>query len=381
MFPGQGSQKKGMGAALFDEFPELTTKADEILGYSIRSLCLDDADGLLNQTQYTQPALYFVNTLSIEQLQKQNVTKIDYLLGHSLGEYNALQASGAMSFEDGLRLVKKRGELMSQAANGGMLALLKININDIEQILEKYGLHSIDIANYNTPSQTVISGPKNDIEKAKSLFEKEGAYAITLNTSGAFHSRYMENAKIEFAHYIKSFSFHQPKIPVISNVYARPYKQEEIAQTLAEQITHPVRWTESIQYLLYQGELEFKELGDNSTILSKMISEIKKEFKSAKVVELKQRKSQDHHTTDGTPNSSGKMLRENELKTIEQEIHNWNKKYPIGTKIKVDGYEEVMKTRSEAVMLFGFRSAIYLEGFNGYFPLKKVRVLDQGVSV
>lgn len=353
MFPGQGSQKKGMGAAFFDEFPEFTEKADEILGYSIRSLCLDDID-LLNQTQYTQPALYFVNTLSFEQHRKQNAIRIDYLLGHSLGEYNALQASGAMSFEDGLRLVKKRGELMSRAANGGMIALLKINVHDIEQILKKYGLNNIDIANYNTPSQTVISGPKNDIEKAQSYFEKEGAYAITLNTSGAFHSRYMEDAKIEFSDYIKTFTFNQPKIPVISNVYARPYKKEEIAETLAKQITHPVRWTESVQYLLQQGELEFKELGDNSTILSKMIPEIKNKFKGTKVVELK---------------------------TTEQEINNWNKKYPVGTKVKVDGYEEVMKTRSEAIMLFGFRAAIYLEGFNGYFPLTNVKVLDEGVLV
>lgn len=271
---------------------------------------------------------------------------------------------------------------MSQATNGAMMALLKININDIEHILEKYGLDSIDIANYNTPSQTVISGPKDAIEKAQSLFEKEGAYALTLNTSGAFHSRYMEDAKTEFADYIKAFTFNQPKIPVISNVYARPYKQEEIAQTLAKQITHPVRWTEGVQYLLHQGELEFKELGDNSTTLSKMISEIKKNFKGAEDVELKQGKSQDHHTdTDGTQNSSGKALRKNELKTTEQEINNWNKKHPVGTKVKVDGYEEVLKTRSEAVMLFGFRAAVYLEGFNGYFPLTNVKVVDEGVSV
>src|SRR4051812_36667715 len=124
VFPGQGSQRKGMGENLFDEFPELTKKADKILGYSIKELCLNDSDSKLNQTQYTQPALYVVNALSYQKKIKDEGKQPDYLAGHSLGEYNALQAAGIFSFEDGLKLVKKRGELMSQAKNGGMAAIL-----------------------------------------------------------------------------------------------------------------------------------------------------------------------------------------------------------------------------------------------------------------
>ena len=120
LFPGQGSQRKGMGKGLFEAFPELTSEADEILGYSIRDLCLKDPKQKLVQTQYTQPALYVVNALSYQQKLKEVDQALDFVAGHSLGEYNALQASGAISFADGLKLVQKRGELMSQAPEGAM---------------------------------------------------------------------------------------------------------------------------------------------------------------------------------------------------------------------------------------------------------------------
>lgn len=160
VFPGQGSQRKGMGGTLFDEFEELTAKADEILGYSIKEMCLRDPNRRLSETQYTQPALYTVNALSYLKKVKETRKTPDYVAGHSLGEYNALFASGVFNFEDGLKIVKKRGELMGRATGGGMAAVIGLNEGQIEDILKRNNLQSIDIANYNTPSQIVISGKK-----------------------------------------------------------------------------------------------------------------------------------------------------------------------------------------------------------------------------
>lgn len=137
LFPGQGSQKKGMGEGLFDEFPEMTKKADEILGYSIKELCLTDPRKELNKTQFTQPALYVVNALSFQKKMKEGESEPDFVAGHSLGEYNALHAAEVMSFEEGLKLVKKRGELMSKAENGGMAAILKTPEEEIKNILKE----------------------------------------------------------------------------------------------------------------------------------------------------------------------------------------------------------------------------------------------------
>jgi trans-AT polyketide synthase/acyltransferase/oxidoreductase domain-containing protein len=274
LFPGQGAQSKGMGKNLFREFPLLTRRSDEILGYSIERLCLENPENQLNLTQYTQVALYVVNALDYMARRQQNDPSVmaEFLMGHSLGEYNALLAGGAFDFETGLRLVMKRGELMGATAGGAMAAVLGESPDRLRQALDQHGLDVIELANYNTPKQTVISGPSEAIARAMHLLSAEKIMAIPLNVSAAFHSRSMQAAQQSFAEFVKTFSFNAPNPPVIANATARPYEQGRITETLIDQITSPVRWTESIRYVLRQGQFEFTEIG--SSILTKMVKEI-----------------------------------------------------------------------------------------------------------
>lgn len=278
VFPGQGSQTKGMGDGLFDEFEELTLQADGVLGYSIKELCLEDPNQTIGMTQYTQPALYVVNALSYLQKVNNIGEKPDFVAGHSLGEYNALFAAGAFDFATGLKLVQKRGELMSHAIGGGMAAVIGLTAEQVADALISNGLENIDIANYNSPTQIVISGRRTDIENAQPIFERVKGVKmyVILKTSGAFHSRYMEQSRKEYEGFISDIQFFELMIPVISNFTARPYKQSEIRQNLIQQITHPVKWTESIRYLMGLGEMEFEEIGPGK-VLSGLARRIKNE--------------------------------------------------------------------------------------------------------
>jgi malonyl CoA-acyl carrier protein transacylase len=378
VFPGQGSQKKGMGENLFDEFPELTKKADKILGYSIKELCVDDPDQKLNQTEYTQPALYVVNALSYQKKIKDGGKQPDYLAGHSLGEYNALQAAGVISFDDGLKLVKKRGELMSQARNGAMAAILNSSEDKIQEILQEAGLTGIDIANLNSPFQIVISGLKEDVNKAQPYFQNANAMFIPLNTSGAFHSRYMKEAETEYTKFVKKAKFAKPNIPVVANVTGQLYTVENAAQNLISQISNCVRWTDSIVYLLTQGDMEFEELGVGD-VLTKLIRAIKKEY-DAKTTPISEK------SVDAPSTSVKAALVKNEKSTEEklavkqmgqleptELVAQWNKDYPIGTKVISDFYDIELETRTEAMVLFGHRAAVYMKGYNGYFDLREVK--------
>lgn len=269
IFPGQGSQFKGMGKELFSLFPEQVKSASDILGYSLEDLCLNDREGLLSQTQYTQPALFAVNALHYYRQRERP----DFLAGHSLGEYNALLAAGVFSFETGLRLVKKRGQLMGAATGGGMAAVLGISAQEVRAALDARGLDEIDLANINSPTQTVIAGRKEKLAEAAEWFAEKNIRCVTLNVSAAFHSRHMRAAQAEFAEFLKSFSFAPPEITVLANVTARPYDQDRIAETLAAQIASPVQWVDSIRYALGKGDVEFQEMG--ASVLSKMVQEIK----------------------------------------------------------------------------------------------------------
>lgn len=275
MFAGQGSQSRGMGRELFAAFPQQTQLASDVLGYSIERLCLEDPDKRLNDTAYTQPAVYVVNALGFMRKRVDGDPAVDaeYFLGHSLGEYNALEAAGAFDFETGLRLVAKRGEIMGRMRDGGMAAVLKIETARLREFLDRKGFDSVDLANYNTPTQTVISGPKDVLERVVQALESDGIPAIPLKVSAAFHSRYMRAAETDFAKFAGGFGYAKPQRTVISNTDATPYGAGDSVDKLSAQISTPVRWLDSIRYLIDQGVSEFVEI--NSAILSRMVAEIR----------------------------------------------------------------------------------------------------------
>lgn len=267
VFPGQGSQKKGMGEGLFERFPEITREADFELGYSIRELCLADPRGELNRTEFTQPALYTVNALTYQKVLAETGTRPHAVAGHSLGEYNALLAAGAFDFRTGLKLVKRRGELMARATGGGMAAVVGLTEAQVKDVLLRAGFLRVSIANLNAPQQTVISGPRDDILALQSHFESAGVRLyLPLNVSGAFHSPFMQPARDEMAALLNTFAFRPLELPVISNVEAAPYKNDQIAALLARQITSPVRWVETVRYFLKLANPTFKEIGPGNVL-------------------------------------------------------------------------------------------------------------------
>lgn len=380
MFPGQGSQKKGMGGELFDEFQELTEKADKILGYSIKELCLEDPRRELNNTQFTQPALYVVNALSFLKVVAEQ-GKPDYVAGHSLGEFNALHAAGVFDFEAGLKLVKKRGELMSKATGGGMAAVMNASKDDIERVLAENNFDKIELANYNTQVQIVISGDFDQIAEAQEAFKFGRTRYYPLNTSGAFHSRFMKEAQTKFSTYLKRFKFAKPEVPVIANVTAEPYTDDAVFDNISAQIASTVQWCDSVQYLLAQdADMEFVELGGGD-VLTKMVATIKLQNKKAAQAseEAAEREKSEPAPTKAaepkvTPIVSASVKKPQTFLDAEEKVGQWNAKYPVGTKVKstVAGYEE-LETRSEAIVLFGHRAAVYMKGYNGYFDLNEVQ--------
>ncbi len=282
VFPGQGSQQRRMGEALFDrvrEFATVEAQVDALLGYSLRRLCLMDPDNRLKETQYTQPALFVVNALHYYDAVHQGL-RPDFLAGHSLGEYDALLAGGVFDLLTGVRLVSKRGELMSQARQGAMAAVVGLDAAVIARILRDNSLTSTDLANFNSPTQTVISGSKEDITRAGALFERAGASLyVPLAVSAAFHSRYMAEAAERFADFLVPFAFDAPRIPVIANVTAQPYPTERasdsIKRLLVRQIAQPVMWTQSVRLLLRHGVSEFRELGPGN-VLTRLIEQTRR---------------------------------------------------------------------------------------------------------
>jgi malonyl CoA-acyl carrier protein transacylase len=261
-----------MGGDLFDKFPDITALASHVLGYSVKKLCLENPNSLLDETQYTQPIVYTVNALLWMQRKEQGGPAPTYVAGHSLGEYNALLAADVFDFETGLRLVKRRGEVMGRIEGGGMAAVVGITKARVVEVIDYYGLTDIDVANDNSPMQVVLSGHKSAIVAAQQVFEtlpEKPIYSI-LRTSGAFHTKYMASAAEQFASYMldRRFHFNTPRLPVIANLDARPYRPGQSEQTLIEQITQPVRWTDTVRYLLKNGECDFVEVGVGRVLTS-----------------------------------------------------------------------------------------------------------------
>lgn len=275
VFPGQGSQIKGMGGPLFDRYPDLVRQADEILHFSIEDLCLEDREFRLGLTKYTQPAMFVVSALSyLNTIEKDG--EPDYLAGHSLGEYSALFAAGVFDFATGLEIVKKRAELMAMADNGAMAAVIGLNPDEVWRILVDRPDTRLWIANYNSPSQVVVAGSKGAVDTIGEMFGKKPAcHIVSLKVSGAFHSPLMEKAGEEFQTFIKGIALEPPRIPVIANVSAEPYDAGTVKDLLVRQMTHAVRWTESIAYLLNLGETDFVEIGPGD-VLTRLIGQIRR---------------------------------------------------------------------------------------------------------
>jgi malonyl CoA-acyl carrier protein transacylase len=399
MFPGQGSQARGMGGDLFDAFPELTAKADEVLGYSIKELCLEDPRRELGKTQFTQPALYVVNALSYYKRIKDTGETPDYLAGHSLGEFNALLAAECFDFETGLKLVKKRGELMSEATQGAMAAIVNATRDQIEALLKEKGLVNVDIANYNTPLQIVISGPTADIAACQEIFQFDRVMYVPLNTSGAFHSRLMIPAKQKFEAFLKKRKFSKPKIPVIANLTAKPYPNGAVVEYLSKQISSTVLWSDTIHHLMSLSDaMEFVEIG-HGDVLAKMILKIKQIAakaaaeqtsppaqaaekseapKADTVVAASASVAKDAGVANAESNGGAHGDR---FALAEQKVAAWNSRHPVGTGVKSLVAEHgALITRTPAVVLFGHRAAVYMEGFNGYFDLDELSLEERSAA-
>ena len=270
IFPGQGSQYPGMAKALYEKDPtarELLEKANEILGFRITDIMFEGTADDLKQTKVTQPAIYLHSTVLARCLGSFTP---DMVAGHSLGEFSALTAAGAITFEDGLRLVSIRAQAMQKAcekAPGTMAAIIALAADKVEEICA--GTPGIVVAaNYNCDGQIVISGEKDAVEAACSRMKEAGAKrALVLPVGGAFHSPLMEPARAELAEGIEKTPFLQPRCPVYQNVTASPSTDPEtIKANLLAQLTSPVRWTQSMKHMLSDGADHFIELGPGKVL-------------------------------------------------------------------------------------------------------------------
>jgi len=276
LFPGQGSQKKGMGEPLFAAFPELVARADAILGYSIEELCVRDPERKLAHTEFCQPALYVVNALShLHALASEPPPR--FYAGHSLGEYNALLAAGCFEFEVGLRLVARRGQLMARASGGGMAAVLGLSADAVRgELLPSAGSTDLDIANINSPTQVVVSGDQEAIKRLVAhARDRKSVKVVPLMVSAAFHSRHMEQAASVFAEELARVVIRDPQVPVVSNCTGAPFAPGKLREVLAQQMRSGVRWWDSLVTLRRLGVDEARQLGPGR-ILSDLWEEARK---------------------------------------------------------------------------------------------------------
>ena len=278
VFPGQGAQFVGMGKDLYNSSNEAKNyfdKANDILGFGITDIMFAGSDEDLKQTKVTQPAVFLHSVISA--LVMGTDFRPDMVAGHSLGEFSALVASGALSFEDGLRLVSIRAFAMQKACEinpSTMAAVLGLDDNKVEEICSQID-GVVVAANYNCPGQLVISGKKDDVAKACELMKEAGAKrALPLQVGGGFHSPCMQPAKEELEKAIRATVFSKPVCPVYQNVDGKPYTDvENIKNNLIAQLTSPVRWTQTVRNMAADGATEFVELGPG-TVLQGLIKKI-----------------------------------------------------------------------------------------------------------
>ena len=289
VFPGQGSQKVGMGSDLYNKFDavkKIFKKADETLGFKISDLILNGPQEKLNQTIYTQPAIYLISIAICDILKKETnffEKKIGFFAGHSLGEYSALTVADVITFEQGLLMLKNRGEAMQSAVplgEGGMLAVLGVETSKIKNIINENSKNiKCFLANDNSNGQLILSGNNAELEKFARVLKEKNIKNIKLPVSAPFHCELMNKATVKMEKIINEQIFKEPKFNIVSNVTASKYKNEnEIKQLLTKQIESPVRWRESVLYMISNGTSIFVEIGPGK-VLSGLIKRINKEVK------------------------------------------------------------------------------------------------------
>lgn len=276
-FPGQGAQHVGMGRKIAAQYPkaqELYERAKPILGFDLAKLCFEGPAAELDSTVISQPALFVSSLAALEKLRADSpeiVLGCEIAAGLSLGEYTALVFASAMSFEDGLRVVKRRGEAMQAAADAtpsGMVSILLLERAQVEQICQEASGHgSIQIANFLCPGNLVVSGDNAACERAAELAVAAGGRAIPLAVAGAFHTNIMCPADEALAEVLSEVEIRTPEIPVVSNVDAQTHSEpEEIRQLLIRQVVNPVRWEDSINLMLSEGCTDFYEVGPGKVL-------------------------------------------------------------------------------------------------------------------
>ncbi len=291
LFAGQGAQVVGMGRDLAERFPSAKAwfdRANRTLGYDLASICFNGPDSELTKTENAQPGIFLVSWVCFELLkEKVPDLKFDAAAGLSLGEFTALTAAGAMSFEDGLRVVRERGRFMQEACEataGGMAAVIGLDETRTREVCKEAG---VVLANLNCPGQLVISGPSDKIEHACELARAKGARrAIPLPVAGAYHSPLMASAQPKLRAELAKTKVSVPSVLVVSNVTAQPHGMPaEISARLVEQVTSSVRWEESMRYLLCPGFTRFIELGPG-TALSGFMKRIDKNAQMLNVADV-----------------------------------------------------------------------------------------------
>ena len=296
VFPGQGSQKVGMGSDLYNQFEsvkQIFKNANDILGYNISDLILNGPQEKLNQTTFTQPAIYLTGYIISEILKKETnffKNKFCYLAGHSLGEYTALTVAETITLEQGLLLLKRRGEAMQSAVpigEGGMMAVLGIETEEIKKLIsENFENIKCFLANDNSNGQLILSGKNDQLDKFASLLKEKKIKNIKLPVSAPFHCELMNEATTTMKKMINDQKLKDPKFKVVSNVTATAYNStDEIKQLLIKQIESPVRWRESIEYMISKGTNTFVEIGPGK-VLSGLIKRINKEVKVLNIDKL-----------------------------------------------------------------------------------------------
>jgi [acyl-carrier-protein] S-malonyltransferase len=293
VFPGQGSQYAGMGKELAESFPaarEIFEEADRVLGFSISQLCFSGPEEALKLTENTQPALLTASVAAYRVLEQKGV-RPDYVAGHSLGEYSALVAAGALKFADAVRLVRKRGQYMQEAVppgEGAMAAILGMRPGQVAEICRKAADGKVMPANLNSPEQTVISGHAAAVKSAVEQASAAGAKrAVVLPVSAPFHSELMRPAQERLQEDLRAIEFSSLKIPLVTNVDAGVITSgAEAREALIRQVTLPVRWEESIRELIEQGTTTFVEVGPGR-VLSGLLRQIDRSVHSLNVEDAK----------------------------------------------------------------------------------------------